>query len=111
ASETFAQRIGRELVCHALRRQRVRSRHERASTPRCVKCLPRATAYRICQSKGNGPPNSLQQPTPCRSLARRFAAQFSAARFVALLEPEGTARLSKSTLARPATKQSPAEGF
>ena len=54
-----------------------------------------ASASRLSEAKGGGPANSLQQPTPCRSLARRFAAQFSATRCVALLEPEGTARLSK----------------
>src|SRR5437016_4579258 len=46
------------------------------------------------------PPNSSQQPTTCRSLARRFRASFCATLRVALRECEGTWRLSKRTLGR-----------
>jgi hypothetical protein len=45
--------------------------------------------------------NSSQQPTTCRSLARRFRASFSAALCVARPDGEGTWRLSDRTLARP----------
>src|SRR5436853_6146739 len=46
----------------------------------------------------HGPPNSSQQPTTCRSLARRFRASFCATLRVALPESEGTWRLSERTL-------------
>src|SRR5947208_16597042 len=45
-------------------------------------------------------PNSSQQPTRGRSLARRFRASFCATLRVALLDREGRARLSERTLAR-----------
>src|SRR5436190_10352952 len=45
------------------------------------------------------PPNSSQQPTRGRSLARRFRASFCATLRVALPDREGRARLSERTLA------------
>src|SRR5947208_15188755 len=53
------------------------------------------------------PANSSQQPTKCRSLARRFRASFCATLRVALPESEGTWRLSERTLARPKMPDSP----
>src|SRR5881227_828624 len=49
----------------------------------------------------HGPANSSQQPTTCRSSARRFRASFCATLRVALPEREGTWRLSERTLAGP----------
>src|SRR5437588_3433473 len=48
------------------------------------------------------PPNSSQQPTTCRSPARRFRGSSGATRCVAPLGREGTWRLSERTLAGPA---------
>src|SRR5205085_8407729 len=47
------------------------------------------------------PPNSSQQPTRGRSLARRFRASVCATLRVALPDREGRVRLSERTLARP----------
>src|SRR5436305_5718754 len=44
------------------------------------------------------PPNSSQQPTRGRSLARRFRASFCATLRVALPDREGRARLSERTM-------------
>src|SRR5437764_6358902 len=46
-------------------------------------------------------PNSSQQPTRGRSLARRFRASFCPTLRVALLDREGRARLSERTLGSP----------
>src|SRR5947208_4756720 len=61
------------------------------------------------------PANSSQQPTACRSLARRFRASFCATLRVAPPESEGTWRLSERTLGAPnlgtcySDRHSPAE--
>src|SRR5436305_8299933 len=59
-----------------------------------IKRIPRSCFHKR-------PANSSQQPTTCRSLARRFRASFCATLRVALPESEGTWRLSERTLCRP----------
>ncbi len=58
----------------------------------------------------SAPANSSQQPTTCRSLARRFRGSSGATQCVAPLAREGTWRLSERTLAGPngGSKQVPA---
>src|SRR5947199_6835264 len=55
----------------------------------------------VCRSTRSGrPANSSQQPTTCRSSARRFRGSSGATLCVAPLGCEGTWRLSERTLAR-----------